>query len=289
MPFQLVEHTNPAQFSDLVLRRLLEAEAENCLLIGLASRMRDKGYVPIPGDELQRPLLLTVRQEQRDDMVAIQTLRQRMDVSRGSPAAMRLLGRELARRQWSGTTIAGPRPCVQTLADAFAALAGRPARMTLCLGMYQLTKVVHPAPAPGAMRQCGPEDRLTLARLLGAFAAEINEPSAQDDLTWADQRIAQRRIYFWEDGQPVAIAGFAGLTPNGVRINSVFTPREHRGRGYASNLVAHLSARLLEEGRKFCFLNADAANPTSNRIYQRIGYRPVSESERWEFSPASIG
>jgi hypothetical protein len=70
-------------------------------------------------------------------------------------------------------------------------------------------------------------------------------------------------------------------------VNFVYTPPEFRGRGYASNLVAHLSQELLDEGRKFCFLFTDLANPVSNSIYQKIGYRPVSDSERWEFDVAA--
>ena len=47
---------------------------------------------------------------------------------------------------------------------------------------------------------------------------------------------------------------------------------------------AHLSQHLLDVGRKYCFLFTDQANPTNNSIYQKLGYRPISDSERWEFS-----
>ena len=58
----------------------------------------------------------------------------------------------------------------------------------------------------------------------------------------------------------------------------MYTPPELRGRGYATALTAELSQRLLdgrlfEGGRRFCFLYTDLANPTSNAIYERIGYR----------------
>ena len=79
----------------------------------------------------------------------------------------------------------------------------------------------------------------------------------------------------WDHGGPVSMASATGPTPNGIRVNGVYTPPEHRGRGYATACVAALSARLLAEGRRFCFLFTDAANPTSNAIYQRIGYVPL--------------
>ena len=79
------------------------------------------------------------------------------------------------------------------------------------------------------------------------------------------------------------MAAHAGPTPNGIRVNFVYTPDENRGRGYASNLVAAISQHHLDAGKRFVFLHTDQANPTSNRIYQRIGYAPVSNSERWTF------
>jgi hypothetical protein len=63
----------------------------------------------------------------------------------------------------------------------------------------------------------------------------------------------------------------------------VYTPPEHRRRGYASALTAALTERLLAGGRRFCFLFTDLANPTSNAIYQRIGYRPLGDVDRYRF------
>jgi predicted GNAT family acetyltransferase len=38
-----------------------------------------------------------------------------------------------------------------------------------------------------------------------------------------------------------------------------------------------VSQHLLDSGLRLCFLYTDLTNPLSNRIYQRIGYRPVCE------------
>ena len=96
-------------------------------------------------------------------------------------------------------------------------------------------------------------------------------------------------ILLWEDaGEPVSLAGWGGRTPNGIRVGPVYTPPHLRGRGYATALTAELSQRLLdgrlfEGGRRFCFLYTDLANPTSNAIYERIGYRRVAESAEIAF------
>ncbi|MDP8927425.1 MAG: GNAT family N-acetyltransferase, partial [Actinomycetota bacterium] len=68
-----------------------------------------------------------------------------------------------------------------------------------------------------------------------------------------------------------------GPTPNGIRVGPVYTPPDLRNRGYASALVASLTQRELDAGRSFCFLYTDLANSTSNKIYQRIGYEPVTD------------
>ena len=82
---------------------------------------------------------------------------------------------------------------------------------------------------------------------------------------------------------PCRSSGFSGPTPTGIRIGPVYTPPEHRRRGYATTLVADLSAWLLEQGHRACFLYTDLANPTSNRIYVEIGYERVCDAMEFIF------
>jgi predicted GNAT family acetyltransferase len=44
---------------------------------------------------------------------------------------------------------------------------------------------------------------------------------------------------------------------------------------------------ILDSGKKFCFLFTDQANPTSNSIYQKIGYEPVCDFHEYTFSPVT--
>ena len=66
-------------------------------------------------------------------------------------------------------------------------------------------------------------------------------------------------------------------TQHGIGVGGVYTPPELRRRGYASSCVAALSQRLLDAGFEYCTLYTDLSNPTSNDIYQQIGYRPVGD------------
>ena len=63
----------------------------------------------------------------------------------------------------------------------------------------------------------------------------------------------------------------------GIVVSLVYTPPAQRNRGYASAAVAALSQQLLDAGWEFCSLFTDLANPTSNSIYQKVGYRPIAD------------
>jgi predicted GNAT family acetyltransferase len=97
-------------------------------------------------------------------------------------------------------------------------------------------------------------------------------------------------LWVWErDDHVVAMAGYVGRTPNGIRVGPVYTPPEHRRRGYATSLVADLSRWLLEQGNRSCYLFTDLANPTSNAIYARIGYRRICDAVEYRFVRAVTG
>jgi predicted GNAT family acetyltransferase len=91
-------------------------------------------------------------------------------------------------------------------------------------------------------------------------------------------------MFLWEDGgRAVSMVGVSGETPNGIRVAPVYTPPELRGRGYASACVAAVTQAQFDRGRRFCFLFTDLANPTSNKIYQAIGYEPVCDVDEYRF------
>ena len=287
MPLRLIEHADLRQFCDVVWPLLLECEADYCVHVGIVQRMREKGYVPYSVDELPQPLLLTVQSERQIELVALQTLKTKLAVTRGSDAAMQCLAEGLAARQWSGTDIIGICPSMAQLADHYQRLCGRQKRLRVQLRYFQLNSVTMPPAAPGAMQQATAGDRVVFAGFLREFDETHGEPIEEDYQSRADRIIGEGRAYLWTNDEPVGMALWTGRTPRGVRIGGVYTPPQFRGRGYASNLVAHLSQKLLNEGRTFCFLNTDLTNPTSNSIYQKIGYKPTCDGEIWEFSPSN--
>jgi predicted GNAT family acetyltransferase len=178
------------------------------------------------------------------------------------------------------TGVAGPAGVAEAFADRWSARTGFPNRRGIAERIFSLTTVRPPRPAPGHLRIAGPADRDLLIAWYQAFHDEALGPDSPlgDPAATVDRWLGgQRTSYLWEDGRTVSWCGVSGPTPNGIRIGPVYTPPGSRNRGYASSLVAAASQAQLDAGRRFCFLFTDLANPTSNHIYQEIGFEPVRD------------
>jgi hypothetical protein len=151
-------------------------------------------------------------------------------------------------------------------------------------GIYRLDRVIPPArPAPGMLRLATLDDLDLLVRWHDGFILDCRLNRHDDDLALLRAAIEEQRRFLWCDREPASMCGIAGPTPNGIRIQAVYTPPEQRGRGYASTCVAAVSQRMLDGGKTVCFLYTDMANPTSNKIYQEIGYRHVGNTRYYVF------
>ncbi|MBI3751363.1 MAG: GNAT family N-acetyltransferase [Chloroflexi bacterium] len=182
----------------------------------------------------------------------------------------------------------GPPGDAEAFARRWAAMrTGRSVERGLQERIYRLTRVIPAWPAAGRARTAQAGDRLTVANWLRAFAREALGEAMDDAPVLADRwaaRLGGRAMWLWEvDGQVVSMAGVSGPTPHGIRVGPVYTPPEHRRRGYAGALVAAASQAQLDGGRRFVFLFTDLANPTSNHVYQAIGYEPVADVDQWLF------
>lgn len=113
------------------------------------------------------------------------------------------------------------------------------------------------------------------------FAEDIGQPLRRSPEVIVDEELAEGTTALWRNpaGELVSMSAYGGAAPHGIRIRNVYTPPTHRRHGYAGACVVAPSSRLLMEGRRFCFLYGDLANPTSNAIYQQIGYQPVCDVE----------
>jgi predicted GNAT family acetyltransferase len=177
-------------------------------------------------------------------------------------------------------------------ADVFAAARGRrtgaAARLAERLRLYRLGTLTPPEPAPpGSARVAAADDRGLLARWYTEFGEDVGQ-RAHDPDRWAESRLVYGGITLWEtpDGTPVAMAGATPEIAGQVRVAPVYTPAHLRGRGYAGAATAAVSRAALDAGAKEVLLFTDLANPTSNGLYQHLGYRPVADFATYEFGDA---
>jgi GNAT superfamily N-acetyltransferase len=148
--------------------------------------------------------------------------------------------------------------------------------------LYKLVEV-SPLPWPGGVMRYAQEDDLEILSAWGcAFDEEaLGSGDAAMAQERAERRVAEQSLFVWDDHGLAAMAGKSRPTCLGCAVGLVYTPPERRKRGYASALVAALSQALLDEGFQYCSLFTDLANPTSNHIYQTIGYRAVADFDEY--------
>ncbi len=280
---RIERHPDAAAFRDLVTPLLAEDEARFNLALGLVARIAD-GETFGPGE----PVLLSAWDGETLAGMALMTPPHNLLASALPAGAAAAVDAYLAAGGPEPPGVLGSGDVVDAYAAVHTARTGRTARLKRRSGIYRLREVVPPRPVPGALRQVTRADLPTVFAWDRAFEAEVDSVPADDDRV--AQRVDESLLWFWDDGGPRTLVGCGGYTPNGARIGPVYTPPEHRGRGYASAATAAVSDVLLRErGRSYCFLYTDLANPTSNKIYRAIGYEPVGEAREVVFGPASDG
>ena len=173
---------------------------------------------------------------------------------------------------------------MEAFVQVWQTLTGQSYQREVELRIYQLERVEPVAPASGYLRLATEDDRPLLLRWFTAFNFEIDGVVNEEIKRRVDVELKRQSTYLWEDGVPVSMAGGRQFSPTAARIAPVYTPPEYRRKGYATACVAALSQKLLDQGCDRCFLFTDLANPTSNRIYQQVGYRPICDWHEYSFT-----
>ncbi|MEV5608017.1 GNAT family N-acetyltransferase [Streptomyces sp. NPDC052225] len=154
--------------------------------------------------------------------------------------------------------------------------------------LYRLGTLTPPDPMPaGRARVAAGADRELLVRWCQEFRAAIGEkPDEEYARAWADGRISYGGVTLWEapDGTPLSMAGVNRRSAGSVRVAPVYTPEPLRGHGYAAAATAEVSRAARAAGADEVLLFTDLDNPTSNALYQRLGYRPVRDFAVWTFT-----
>jgi hypothetical protein len=264
---------DPARFLQRAHTFLEKFEAENNLLLGISSWLAAH-----PEQIEQPPCFITVEENGEAQAAAMMTPPHNLVLTRAKRDALIEIADKILTEQIHLPGVNGPAETSQTFVGIWNSKTGRQFRVHRALRLYQAQQVIRPLPLNGRLRLAQDNDANTLHDWVQEFNADIGEPQSADDASKALQRfLADRRLYVWEDKVLCSTAACSGPTPHGGRISLVYTPPELRRKGYATACVTSLSKALLDSGKTFCCLFADASNPTSNSLYQQIGYVRVCD------------
>lgn len=142
--------------------------------------------------------------------------------------------------------------------------------------LHALGHLVRPD-APGVARPADPDDEGLVRAWYRGFAADVHQPA---DAVVDGMRIQLERgtLLLWTVADaPVSLAGRTASAAGVARVGPVYTPPEHRRRGYGAAVTAEAAARALQEGASDVVLFTDLSNPTSNKIYYEVGFRGVRD------------
>ena len=281
-------YTDVDSFRELCTPFLTEREAENNLIIGILGIISKNLYLYGSED----PILALVTEKETIKLVSIRTppfnllLSYTDDIS-----AITLLVEKFKEKKLEFPGVAGFKEGAIHFAQLWTEKSHKELKHVLEVQtrIYRLDKVNPKTIGNNLFRTASISDLEVVSDWVGDFLREAVPNTTENEIQRNKERvidaIKEQSVYLLEvENKIVSLARRTGPTPNGERIGLVYTPPNERRKGYATEIVAKLSQLLLDEGKTFCFLYTDLANPTSNKIYQDIGYKPIMDSDTYRFN-----
>ncbi|MFF8960336.1 GNAT family N-acetyltransferase [Streptomyces sp. NPDC014894] len=221
------------------------------------------------------------------------TSRGRLGVTPLSAERTDALAAHLAGLGHSPANVIADADTAASFADAWQRRTGAASALFWRTHLYRLGTLTPPRPHPeGAGRVAGGAEREHVVSWCREFCVDVGEQPSIDLIdagSWDHSRFGDRHFTLWEtpDGAPVSMAAATSVIGGMVRIDPVYTPTRHRGRGYAAAVTAAASAAALASGATDVVLFTDPDNSTSNALYQRLGYVRVGDFAGYRFSPSA--
>jgi predicted GNAT family acetyltransferase len=265
----------PGEFLERAGKSLERTEAENNLILGIAAYFESH-----PGQTKVQPYFLTAEESGRLVGAALMTPPRHLIIARMPRVALVALVDYFVNDSITVPGVVGPKSTTQLFADHWKNQTGKGSLLKMSQRIYACERVVVQVYSRGHMRPAMESDKALLVQWSAEFCREAG---IEDEIEYTQARIpneiAKQSLYVWDNHEPVSMAVVQRETARGICVSMVYTPRHLRKRGYATSCVAALTQRMLDCGKKFCCLYTDLSNPTSNAIYQRIGYEPVCDLE----------
>jgi GNAT superfamily N-acetyltransferase len=175
----------------------------------------------------------------------------------------------------------GPAGTASRFADVWARRREIRAVPTAQERLYQVKNLRFPAGVAGELRRATEADRELLLSWLPGFKPGAQWAGCDPAAVFVTRRLAADDVWIWDDDGPASMAARTDAVAGVSRIQAVNTPPELRRRGYASAVVAALSACVLDQGMR-CVLFANVHNAAAEAVYRRLGYQAVSNVLRYQ-------
>lgn len=269
---RLLKYENLLLFKKDVTDFLEQDEVVNNLLLGVL-QSNDKS-----------PLLMAVvLKDEEIALVMLQTQPAKIILSKAasfSPGELQLIAEQMHQYFQSIPGLIGDRKLIVELSGYLSKLRGVTATVEMNQGLYKLEKVKWKIVSKGKLRPLKEQEHVLVKEWVYQFCKDVNLPITMDEAdAKADDLIRKGSLMGWDvDGEIVSMANTSRPTKRNINVNFVYTPINHRKKGYASDCVAALSQMMLDQGYQTTSLYTDLSNPTSNKIYQEIGYELVADS-----------
>ncbi|MCA0971117.1 GNAT family N-acetyltransferase [Halobacillus litoralis] len=273
---KVYEEQNVRLFKEETEGLLMKREAENNLPIGilnqLASRQSDSN-----------PHLIYIKEKGRTTFLTMRTpphLWILPSFATTTQKTIEALVDYLLDRSFDVPGVLGEEKAVEWFVAAYKRRKGTEPSLQMKQGIYKLEQLSSIPLQEGQFIQAD-QEHLTLAKAwFRQYGVEVKEKHIEEQADrLAEDMIEQGKLFLWVmNGTPVSMACRARQTPNGITINAVFTPDAYKRNGYATQVTYFLTEHLLSSGAAFCSLYTDLDNPSSNSIYQRIGYKRIGSS-----------
>jgi uncharacterized protein len=278
----ITAYQDPDDFLVKTRATLAKDEVTNGLLLGIVSSIKKSSLY-------ETYYLATIEDENGLLVAACMTPPHNLLLYSREPenaAAFTLLIQELLGESWSVPGVTGPVPVAEKFAQTWTQLTGQLNRVRGHTRVFVLDQVIFPVATQGALRIARENELDLIVEWTAAFWQEIFHKDDPDGSRRnVEMKMRAGDIYVWETPDKRVVSMVAKTRPltDVITVAMVYTPPEYRGMGYASNCVATFSQLLLDEGWKHCSLFTDLANPISNSIYQKMGYKPVCDFNEYVF------
>jgi predicted GNAT family acetyltransferase len=274
-------------FYDVAYPFLLTREAENNLLLSILNSLKEN--LQDIGKDM--PLLFSLTHHDDVKLIALRTPPHDLLISyTDNLDTIDVLVEEITKRNEKLPGVLSFKEAADKFAELWCEQNSLKPNLLRKERIYKLEEVSKDTIGTKKFSVASKTHQITVLKWAGEMLKEALVDATEEDIEQTVNQLKEefeenksKMFLLFDNNEPVSMVRKSGKTPNGNFVNFVYTPPSLRRKGYATECVAKLSKQLIEEGNKYCFLFTDLSNPTSNSIYQKIGYRPVIDENHYKF------